>query len=558
MRIAICTTFPNYYWDICAAEMLAGIRAYWPEDIKVYVQLDKQTTKEEFDALDRKIVTILGPDRSFIAADWEDDQVAFVERWKDHKPKSYMDDVVRFSHKVFALEKCADAIKDEVDYLIWLDADVITKKAVTYDWLKDVLPTSGQVVSYLGRENVGYSECGWVAYNLKAGGYELLKSMRDVYINDTFKNWKNGWTDCHVLDRSMKGDVKNLSFDVDDSKDMDVWPRTKLAEKMVHRKGARKLQAAENKVNQTKPEPRVTDIGNMQIKTRNCIDHEKICANVKENISQIRLWATVCKPTGREVVICAAGPSLPFYIEQIRQKKAEGAIIVAVKHALETLALHKIKPDYCVLLDPRGHVEKFIRTPDNDVVYLVASMVDPSVVRTLNDNKCTVLGYHAFVNAGENAYLIHTDLPVSGGSATSTRSIGIFADLFGEKTFHLYGYDLCHYAKPDFTEKNEDGQSKYLEETMGVYTYGQKYVTRTFWTEGQFLAQAQELRNLYKDRKDIILNIHGDGIPAWMVKHQALFEKYLNEYNASLEDLRLNAPTLEQITNASIRRNQPR
>lgn len=557
MKIAICTTFPSFYWDICAAEMLAGIRAHWPEEVKVYIQLDRGMETNEFNSLDQKIVSLVGPDRSFISADWEQEQIEFVERWKWHRPESYMDDVVRFSHKVFALEKCADAIKDDYDYLIWLDADVITKKPVTFEWLQSVLPKGEQVISYLGRQAVKYSECGWVAYNLKAGAYDLLKSMKDVYVNDEFKEWKNGWTDCHILDRCAASlDKLNLSDGVDDSVDIDVWPRTILAEKMVHRKGRRKIVAAENR-EKVQQKPSVTDMSTLKIQTRNCVDHEKICGNIKENLSQIRLWATVCKPTGRDVVICSAGPSLSAYVDEIKQRREQGAIIVAVKHALETLAMHKIKPDYCVLLDPRPHVEKFVQKPDRDVVYLVSSMVDPSVVKTLNDNKCTVLGYHAFVNAGENELLIHSDMPISGGSATSTRTIGMFADLFGEKTFHLYGYDLCHYSKPNLFEKNEDGQPRYLEETLGVHSYGQQYITRTFWTEGQFLAQAQELRNLSKDRKDINLKFYGDGIPAWMANHQSLAEKYVEEYNRSLEKLRENAPYLEQLTNASLGRNKP-
>jgi hypothetical protein len=558
MKIAVCTTFPNNHFEVCAAEMLASFHQYWPEDIKIYIQLDEQP-RESFVTLNNHIIDIVGEERSFIARTFEDEQKQFIERWKDHKPKSYLDDVVKFSHKIFALERCAEAVKDEYDYLIWLDADVITKKPITLDWLREVLPTGDEVVSYLGRKNF-YSECGFVAYNLKAGGYDLLLKMKNEYINDSFKSYPGGWTDCHVLDHCIVGlPTKNLApFYVKELTDIDVWPKTKLAEKMAHRKGNRKFQAAENrgkiKDMQQQQGNGVVDSSDIKIKTRNCLDHDKIKANVSANLSQIRSWVNLCKrnPDG-EVVICAAGPSLSNHIDEIKALQDNGAKVIAVKHAIETLKIHGIKPWAVVLLDPRGHVEGFVKSPDTDPVYFVASMCDPSVVSTLNDNKCKVIGYHAYVNAGETDLMNCADLPVSGGSATSTRSIGLFSDMFGYSKFHLFGYDLCHHAKPDMNEKNSDGQPKYMELTIGTNTYKGKYITRTFWTEGQFLAQSNELKDLYKSRPDLNINIYGDGMAGWLYKHHRLFKMWQKEYNDNLEKMRAGTPTLEEYVNAVTR-----
>jgi len=562
-RIAIATCFPNKYWTMCAAEMLSTIKAYWPEDIKIYIQLDEQP-EDEFNALNNEIVGILGEERCFIAGAWDDDQKDFMERWKDHKPDSYMFDVVRFSHKIFCLEKCASAIKDDIDVLIWLDADVITKKPVTHKWLESVLPGENETCSYLGRPGL-YSECGFVAYNLKAQGYDLLRRMKEYYIADVFKNWKDGWTDCHVLDRSLERAVensavitKNLSSHYEHGKSpIDVWPHTKLAEKMEHRKGMRKV--TKEAVKQTTYDPKVVNAADLNIKTKNCLDHDKIKANVKENLSQIRAWASITRPTMKTlecgiqpIVICAAGPSLANHIEEIKQWQKDGAKIIAVKHAIDTLKAHKVTPWGVVLLDPRGHVEGFVQNPDPDPFYFVASMCDPAVIATLNKNKCKVVGYHALVNAGELDLMIPQDLPVSGGSATSTRSIGLFADMFGFKEFHLYGYDLCHYQKPDLTEM-KDENPKYMEVSLGTHTHGNKYITRTFWTEGQFLAQSNELVSLYKERKDLNITIYGDGLAGWLYRNYKAYRKYQEEYNANLNKKRDGAPDLDQYVNASTR-----
>lgn len=549
MKIAVATTFPEGQFSICAAEMLASFKKHWPEDVKIYIQLDEQP-EESFRDLNNKIMDILGEDKCFIAGMFEQEQKEFIERWKDHKPESYLWDIVKFSHKVFALEKCADAIKDDIDYLIWLDADVITKHPITYEWLKSVLPGDDEVVSYLNRGEL-HSECGWVAYNLKAGGYELLSQMKNEYILGHFNEYTKGVTDCHVIDFCLKNKkFKNLcpdyKYGVDD---IHVWVKSKLAEKMTHRKGQRKNIAAEKrgKIPLHQQQSQIVNAGDLKIKTRNCLDHDKIKANVAANLSQIRSWATLCKqqPDG-EIVMCAAGPSLSDHIDDIKNLQARGAKIVAVKHAINTLKLHGVKPWAVVLLDPRGHVEEFVQIPDTDCIYFVSSMCDPTVVKTLNDNQCFVCGYHAFVNAGEASLMISSDLPVSGGSATATRSIGLFSDMFGYKKFHLFGFDLSYHQKPDMNAKNPDGHPKYMELSIGTQSYKGKQISRTFWTEGQFLAQSNEIAELYKNRKDISIEIYGDGLPAWLYRHWKFYKAFQSEYNQKLERMRIGAPSLDE------------
>jgi hypothetical protein len=555
-KIAVATTFPNSYFGLCAAEMLATFKAYWPEDIKMYIQLDEQP-EEDFHVLNNAIIDVLGEDRAFIAGMWDDDQKEFLERWKDHEPESYMDNVVRFSHKVFALEKCADAIKDDIDYLIWLDADVITKSTIDYEWLKGVLPEENDTVSYLGRPGL-YSECGWVVYNLKNGGYDLLSDMRGMYVTDSFKALEGGWTDCHVFDACMSNG-KNLSDHyIHGRTPIDVWPFTKLGERLEHRKGNRKIKKSQQQV---KPAPKqqganvgAIDANNLQIKTKNCLDHEKICGNVRTNKANIRHWATLTRPSylngyerPEDIVFCSAGPSLVNHIDEIKKHKEKGAFVVAVKHAIETLEAYKIQPDAVILLDPRAHVEGFVKDPDPEVMYFVSSMCDPSVVDALNKAKCPVMGYHALVNAGEVNEMIPCDLPVAGGSATATRGISLFADMFGYRTFHCYGYDLCHFDKPDLEALNDDGNPQFMELTMKTMGWKNKEFKKTFWTEGQFLAQSNEISNLYKERKDLNIIVYGDGIAGWMYKHYQDLERYKLEYNQRLETKRAGTPTLREL-----------
>ena len=126
--------------------------------------------------------------------------------------------------------------------------------------------------------------------------------------------------------------------------------------------------------------------------------------------------------------------------------------------------------------------------------------------------------------------------------------------MFGYTDFHLYGYDLCHYQKPDLSKINEDGNPQYLEVNIGTHSYNNQYITRTFWTEGQFLAQSNELRGLCKERKDLNITIYGDGMAGWLYQHDQLHEKFKTEYSDQIEQQRQNAPTLDQFINGCTRR----
>ena len=112
----------------------------------------------------------------------------------------------------------------------------------------------------------------------------------------------------------------------------------------------------------------------------------------------------------------------------------------------------------------------------------------------------------------------------------------VLNDQFFQK-FHCFGYDLSHAAKPDMSVLSEDGAPKYYEIKIEASTWGNKVVSKTFWTEGQFLAQAKELEELYKNGK-LDITIYGDGIPGWNFKHWKQYKKWVDEYVAGLDKRR--------------------
>lgn len=521
-KIAVVTTFPNGYPT--AEKMLLSFDTHWPKEIDLFIGLDEMDDQTFLQA--REQFGHFLPERNvMLNATYSDLRKKFLQEHTDDK-ENYRFQVCRFSHKVFTLYNVYAQQKDNYDYLIWLDADVITKEQIPFDViLRDFLPKD-EAVSYLGRSVAPHSECGFVGYNTK---FDVIEKMHQMYITDEILTL-SGFTDCDVFDHVIKDyESLNLSKDVTidrktGSDGWNVWPFTVLGKYMEHYKGNRKYSAYRT--------PAVMP-DDLKVKTQNCLPVEEIRENIRQNLLQIKEWVTYCKPHSESVVIASAGESLSY--ADLKPWHDKGVKIVCVKHAIERLKKWKIKPWACVLLDPRQHVEKFVSAPDKDVIYFVASMVAPSVVAALLENGCRVIGYHAFVGAGEEKIIAEHDpkaMLISGGSATATRSIGLLYECLGFQDIHCYGYDLCHFTRPDMSELLPDGNPKYMEVVLGAHGWNNEPKQRLFWTEGQFLAQAQEMRDLYKMKKDFNMTVYGYGLAAWWYdayKEQQAWIESINE-----------------------------
>lgn len=523
MKTAVVTTFPLNYptWR----EMLSSFDEHWDKDVDLLISLDK-VSQAEFDATQTEINQLMPSGRQFfLSNEWSKDKEDFFNRNTDSPDLPYRFHVCRFSHKVFALFAALQHCRDGYDSIIWLDADVITHKQLINFTYKDA--------ATLQRIDAPHSECSFIEFNLQKRGGEIIEAMHDYYITDKVLEL-NGWTDCDVFDAVAKDyDIENLSEGL---QGWHVFPESKLGQYMEHRKGARKMQK--------QPAQAVYDSSNLNIKTKNCLPNETIKDNIRQNLALIKNWVEYVKPHDEPVVVCSAGTSLSY--NEIKAWHDKGVKIVTVKHAIDRLKEWDIKPWACVLLDPRPHVENFVKKPDRDVIYFVASMVDPSVVKTLLDNDCKVVGYHAFVGAGEERLLQQGTMLVAGGSGTATRCIGLLHECLGFKDFHCYGYDLSYPTRPDMNIKNEDGNPKYMEITLSAMSWGNKPQTKTFWTEGQFLAQAKELHDLYKSDLGFKIQLYGSGIAGWQQDHYNQYKVWLERYNAKIEQKKQNASGLNE------------
>lgn len=147
---------------------------------------------------------------------------------------------IRFCHKVFALTDAAK--RCETEWLIWCDADVLF-----HDDIVKHLPKilDGYDLAYLGRTDMPYTECGFVAYRVHANPVlSLLDDMRHYYTSgEIFSRPKTDWHDSKCFDIAReRSNVpphrwNNLSAGLPGAH---VWPKTALAKFSSHQKGPRR------------------------------------------------------------------------------------------------------------------------------------------------------------------------------------------------------------------------------------------------------------------------------------------------------------------------------
>lgn len=518
---SVVTTFPSAAFELYGRAMLQSFTANWPAQIPILCFLDDDTIAGEAEKLLRP--------QDAIAIHKNKDRQAFLERnaGKD-APDNYRKQALRFCHKVFALKDASDYWKNSKDekkarYLIWMDADVLTTRPVSLEEISRCLPEQGACVSYLGRKDWDHSECGWLAFDLQNGGHDFIDKWVEIYTSDEvfhYEQWHDSWLFDRLLAQYVLDDVANYRdktnfTNLTRNRDgMEIWPQSPMAAWSRHYKGPIAKQELAPSQSQIRT-PGVNPKTNIKIETKNSLPHETIRAQIEENQAQIKHWLTDCTKTDEEIVVVSAGPQL--VAEDLYEEVKAGRRIIAVKHAIEPLREAGITPWACILLDPRPHLMKFVENPDPNVLWFVASQVNPKVVRKLLDSGCTVWGYHASVGA-EEGKLTEKQIGsiVSGGSATATRGLFLLEKM-GFTRFRLYGYELSLPDKPDMTALDEYKQPKHFE--MSVQAGGLSYqAKRAFWTEAQLIAQFEEFNQILQNRTSWSIKAFGHGMIPFVVR----------------------------------------
>jgi hypothetical protein len=128
----------------------------------------------------------------------------------------YRFDAIRFSFKPFAIHQSLQYIPEELEYLIWTDADLRCKKNFVEEDLLQFLPANNELMTYLGREN-NYSECGFLGFNIKNPSfYNYINRVIDIYTSGeifSLREWHDSWIWDHVRNEFEQKNIlfKNIS-----------------------------------------------------------------------------------------------------------------------------------------------------------------------------------------------------------------------------------------------------------------------------------------------------------------------------------------------------------
>jgi hypothetical protein len=115
----------------------------------------------------------------------------------------YRYDCVRFSHKIAAI---TDSAAD-----IWIDADVVTHRRVTHDWLDRFAPRGEDYLAWLDRRNK-YPECGFLMFNTRNDRHlEFMRLLRKTYESDDVFNYKETH-DSYIIEQSINQCVRRWWF----------------------------------------------------------------------------------------------------------------------------------------------------------------------------------------------------------------------------------------------------------------------------------------------------------------------------------------------------------
>lgn len=167
----------------------------------------------------------------------------FIDRNKNRKVTSYVDDGVRFSYKVYAYTHAIINCPSDVDGLICIDADSVFYKSIDVEWIKKHIHKDNCMMSYLGRGD-HYSECGFLYFNMKHNQTRNYgEYMKKMYDFDEIYHMKEQH-DSYIWDYVrgvFEKELKVTNNNIGDNKVGHVQARSILGTVYDHTKGKRKL-----------------------------------------------------------------------------------------------------------------------------------------------------------------------------------------------------------------------------------------------------------------------------------------------------------------------------
>lgn len=241
---------------------------------------------------------------------------------------------------------------------------------------------------------------------------------------------------------------------------------------------------------------------------------EQIRKNVEHNIAQDWMQVSPHETNELEIMIVGGGPSLSNYVDEIKQKRAEGVKLITMNGSYNWALENGLTPSAQIMVDAREHNKRFSKPVVDKCVYLIASQVHADVLDGLPKDR-TYLWHTSAETIRDLLKKQYGDLwyPIPGGSTVLLRAIPLMR-MLGYSKFHLYGCDSC------ITENQHHAYSQPENDTEVVIPV--EINGRIFKCHAWMVAQAQEFIDMIKVFGDVVeIATYGDGLLNHIIKSSA-------------------------------------
>jgi hypothetical protein len=248
-------------------------------------------------------------------------------------------------------------------------------------------------------------------------------------------------------------------------------------------------------------------------------DRQLFADNIKANIGN----TSVSSLRTRKAMLVAGGPSASDYLEVIRRLKGEGWELFTVNGAHDWLVKNGIFPTACVVMESQAVVDTFIRNPQHDCTYYLASQVNPLLFNRLVNGGFNVVMFHAELDNEATALveeIDHNPTILAGAPTVGLHTLGV-CYILGIRKMQVYGLDSSHRGEADHSY---DNSQQGPVDTIEFIFKGERFTSTGTWA-----SQADRFAKMWPMyfKLGMRIEVFGDGLLPAMYRHEK--EKLLTE-----------------------------
>lgn len=160
----------------------------------------------------------------------------------------------------------------------------------------------------------------------------------------------------------------------------------------------------------------------------------------------------------KTALIVGGGPSLADDLDDIRQRKADGAVIFCLNNAAHYLVERGIVPDALIILDARAFNARFVIGLPKSITLYLAMQCAPETFDAAEGHE--TWAYHVPMGGISGMTEERQAAFICGGTSVGIRALHLVTVL-GFREIHLYGYDSSYegheahsYRQPENDQEN--------------------------------------------------------------------------------------------------------